>query len=235
MTPRAFFLFALLTCSPATVLAQTEEQPVELPAVQVTVEVPAGQPPAPQGQPVYVQPGYPQSGYGTPVYTQPVYVQPGYGQPVYVQPGYGEAGYVQPYRPVRARPRGRGMIVGGVLSFTIPYVFSVFAGVLMLSSYYAETQQVGAALMVPGVGPFIGAGIRATSMFPPTAFEIAVLIVDGVLQSGGIALTILAAWNLARNSPPPNSASGRSRSVQWALTPMVAPGSTGLSLSVAHF
>lgn len=93
------------------------------------------------------------------------------GEPV--PPGYHVAN--------RAR---RGLIVGGAVPAGVFYLFSVLAAGIMVDS----GSHTGAALYVPGVGPFIQ--MASTSTATGNTF----LAIDGIVQTGGI---IMVAYGIA--------------------------------------
>jgi hypothetical protein len=182
---------------------------------QVVTPVPVqpgyGQPVYPNGQPAYppgyVPPAYP-PGYVVPVYPAPVYVQPGYAAPGYA-PG-------EPPRSRRARraaamdpdnpPPGyhtetrarTGLIVGGAVTFGLPYLLSATAAASTLSASGSMYEP----LFIPVVGPFITLGsahIFAGTNDPGTqvarVFGGFGLMLDGLIQLGGATMLIVGlAW-----------------------------------------
>ncbi len=117
-------------------------------------------------------------------YEQPA-VQP---PPAYQQPPPQQA-YPAPrdWRPGDPVPPGyqevseprRGLIVGGSLVFGIPYLTSLLVGVIAIDLGGANLWP----MLLPVVGPFIQLAI------PPDTFN-ALLVLDGVLQVGGVAMFI---------------------------------------------
>jgi hypothetical protein len=207
----ASILVMLSPAGPAR--AQTPPPPTPAPT-----DVPSAAPPAqvvtpgaPVPAPVYVQPVYP-PGYVVPAYP-PSYAQPMY-PPVYAQPGYAPPGsYAPGYAPPQRRRRSErlnpddpppgyhtesrvqtGLIVGGALTFGIPYVLSATAAASSLSGSGSMYEP----LFIPIVGPFITlssahvfAGTNDAATQVARVFGGFGLVLDGLIQLGGATLLIV--------------------------------------------
>jgi len=140
-------------------------------------------PPPPNTQPQYQPQPYPQQ------YPQQQY-------PQYQQP-YQQPAPAAPYKPARienwnpgdpipegyhadSRPR-MGMVVGGALTFGIPYLISIIGGAIAIDTGSPNFWP----LFVPVVGPFIQAG------FVPSATEKLLFVFDGLAQVAGAAMFIV--------------------------------------------
>lgn len=123
-----------------------------------------------------------------------VYVQPGYGQPVATQPA---PGYAQPAPRTEERVHV-GLIVAGAVMFGVSWLLhalliSPLAGCSLssssgCSSTWEDFRWTGA---LPLVGPWIQLGIKPGGLgndgWGPY------LIIDGLLQAGGLTMLILGA------------------------------------------
>lgn len=127
---------ALALALPAPALATPPEQTTTDPAVAPTDPntQPQPQPYDPAAQP-YVDPA-----------TQPQPVP----APVYAQPQYPP---VPP--PPPNRNRGLGLMIAGISVFSISYLISVGAGVIMID---ANNPEIGRPLLIPVAGPFVAIG-----------------------------------------------------------------------------
>ncbi|MDI1432807.1 hypothetical protein [Polyangium sorediatum] len=171
---------------------------------------PGYEPAAPQVAPLpppgYAPPGYPQGypqGYPPPGYAPPPgypqgYPPPGYGQP---PPGYGPNSYgygppgstlpaALPYEEGDPIPPGyrvdsrirKGLVIGGAVTFGVPWFFS--AMIASIGDSLSRSSDLW-PLYIPALGPFIAMGTLDTE--GPGTFWLAV---DGLAQSGGIAMLI---------------------------------------------
>ncbi|MFO0592567.1 MAG: hypothetical protein U0441_33800 [Polyangiaceae bacterium] len=171
----------------------------------------------PQG--AYPQPGYPQQGYPQPGYPQGAYPQPGYPQGAYPQPGYPpgaypQPGYPQPGYPPGAYPQPGYPQVAPPAYYGAPGTYgppakphhyintkAVVSGSVTLGLAWGISCAVAAvvgggqgyeALYVPVAGPFIALGTTNVFSSINGNTEIAtVLILDGVIQVGGLVSLIL--------------------------------------------
>lgn len=170
---------------------------------------------AAQTPPPYPAQGYPPPGYAPAPYP-PGYgaYPPGYGPPGY-PPNYAPPGYAPPPAPPRftappppARmdpddpPPGyhtesrsrRGIVLGGALMLGIPYLISAGVGAAGITDHNRGI----VPMLVPVVGPFIT--LETSHVFEGTRDQAATvgrvfgamgLIVDGVLQVGGLSLVVV--------------------------------------------
>jgi hypothetical protein len=201
-----------------------------------------GQPQYGQPAPVYGQPA-PVYGQPQPVYggqPQPVYGQPVYGQPVYGQPAYGQP---QPQYQYRQRPRrsfARRLRTPGVTLFAISYGLTALVGlVLTLNS---TTQVTGDLLLIPGAGPFFAAGFEASRSRSASAETTLILVLDGLVQCGSLAMTIISLISDDTEAEPVAQPGRRGalrtpthRHPSWALLPFAPGAQAGMTLSVANF
>jgi hypothetical protein len=123
----------------------------------------------------------------------------------------------------------RGLLVSGVVILGAMWIIpSAYAG-LFCSVTYSGCNPALWWLLVPAAGPFIAAAMPNIG-----ATGSALLIIDGVLQSTGLALTIagiLSRQNMWRITEP----YGLRRGPRWSVAPMAANASIGLTLSVVDF
>ena len=161
---------ALAWAVPAPAFATPPEQTTAAPAVAPAD--PNAQP-QPQPQP-YVDPA-----------TQP--------QPV-PAPVYDPNAQPQPYPPVPPPPpnrnRGLGLMIAGVSVFSISYLISVTAGVIMIDS---NNEEIGRPLLIPIAGPWIGIS-RAGSATAGLGLAFA-----GLAQLAGLGMSIGGGVVLARS------------------------------------
>lgn len=128
----------------------------------------------PQQQPVYVQ-------------QQPVYQQP-YQQPVYQQP-YQQ----QPRTEERAHV---GLIVGGAVMLGVSWLvhgalISPFAGWSIDWGYQPEWESFRYAGLIPIAGPWIQLALKPGTLNDDGWGTY--LVIDGLLQAGGLTMLILGA------------------------------------------
>ena len=186
------------------------------------------QPAPPQPAPPQPAPAQPPPGYGAPPGQSPApaYAQPGYGAP----PAYGYPVMGPEYLPVRegeAPPPGyhhdtkirKGLVIGGAVSFGTLYLISALSAALTLD--VCSHCDGAAGLFVPGVGPFITAGIERVD----SASVNVLLILDGLGQSAGIAM--LVAGLAATEEVWVRNDFG---SIEWTLAPDAASDRAGLQL-----
>ena len=188
-------------------------------------------------QPGYPQPGYPQPGYPQPGYPQPGYPQQGYPQPGYPQPGYPQSGYPQPgypqpgyppgYYPPGAAPPAYYGPPGTYGTPPKPHrrvnTRAIISGSIMLGLSWTISSIVAAvvgkgyeALYVPVAGPFIALGTTGVLDARTASTDLAtILILDGVVQIGGMVSIILGA-------------AGESSAGDWARSPLVPTVGVGL-------
>ena len=148
---------------------------------------PQGYPPPGYAPPPGYPQGYPQ-GYPPPGYGQP---PPGYGPNSY---GYGPPGSTLPatlaYEEGDPIPPGyrvdsrirKGLVIGGAVTFGVPWFFS--AMIASIGDSLSRSSDLW-PLYIPALGPFIAMGTLETE--GPGTFWLAV---DGLAQSGGIAMLI---------------------------------------------
>ncbi len=200
----------------------------------------------PSYPPQQITPGYAQPAYPPPPgYAQPAYPpQPAYGQPAY-SPGYGATQYypqrmfqrrivdyhggpVPPGARLETRRSAALMITGGVV-FALAYAVSILDSSCAYSSSCS-----GQWLYVPMAGPFIALGIG-----PHSATDQALLVVDGILQIGGVAAfvagmlvthQVLVYVDYANDAHRPPA-----RRAEWMLTPGAPGAALGATLSLARF
>lgn len=140
---------------------------------------PTAPPPPPTAQPQYQPTPYPYA-------TQPQY-QPQQYQP-YQQPQTYKPLRIDDWKPGEPIPQGyhsvskprTGLIVGGAVTFGVPYLISLLAGAIAIDT--GSTNFWG--LCVPVVGPFIQAG------FVSSATEKVFFALDGLAQVAGVAMFI---------------------------------------------
>lgn len=172
---------ALLASAPAAAQAVPQGATV---TAQTTVTAPAPPPPPPAQLPIITQQpaayGYP-PGYGYPGGV--AYGAPRRFRPV-VSPYTG--GPVPPGAHVERRPI-TGLIVAGSVVFGVPYLVTLFAGLICSAPRLCGDPTLP-WLMMPLAGPLIvlGSPRTATETYP-------VLILDAVLQVGGVAMLIAGA------------------------------------------
>jgi len=143
---------------------------------------------------VYVQPP-PQQQYqqAPPQYGQPQqqYVQPQYAQP---QPQFVQApGQVQPRTEQRSHV---GMIVGGTVVLGVSWLLhgaliSPLAGWSADRGYQLEWESFRYLGLVPVLGPWIQLAIKPSGLSDDSWGPY--LVVNGILQAGGLALLIVGA------------------------------------------
>lgn len=184
------------------------EQPTSATATEpAPASVPTSEP-APAPSPVPAQPQTLYDEYGRP------YIIDAYGQQVYLDAN-GQPMYLQPTQPSTPPPqavppptkprnpnRGLGMMVGGFSAFGVVYVINLGTGL-------ASKSDVGRALVVPVVGPFIATarlrvadtgnsslnGLATTGVFL-LGF---LLVVDGLVQIMTLSLGAAGAGVFAKS------------------------------------
>jgi hypothetical protein len=220
---------------PATVPAAQPQPPAQPPVAQPPVD-PNAPPPPGYGQP-------PPPGYGPPptVYYAP---QPGYGPPGYYPPPAAPQGpYViedweegdpipDGYQP-ESRIR-KGLVIGGAVTLGALWVLTIViaaAGQSIEATDDELTTAVGgdpeadgrtegdwAVLYIPVAGPFVGIATLDAS-----GGGLAILIIDGVAQTGGLAMLIAG---LAAQETRLVRIGG----AEITVTPEVGPNQTGLGV-----
>ena len=177
---------------------------------------PAAPPPAPgYGAPYAPAPGHgspysPAPGYGTAPYQTP----PGYGPPHAPAPGYPvpySAAPIDPrprylpYRVGEPAPPGyifdeqvrRGPLIGGLITLGVPYLIG-----LLVASQENYSNKKG-YLLVPVLGPWLTLITRDSSCDPTLPISDCiedsasrfVLVLDGILQTGGAVLASSGIFN----------------------------------------
>lgn len=191
---------------------QTDAQPPPPPGY-------GNQPPPPPG---YGPPPDPYN-YGVPQGTPPNYDTDDWEEGDPIPPGYRE--------DTRVR---KGLVIGGAVTLGALWVVSVLTAGIAVSIEEAENDLNGGLnpdsvgpedyypLFIPAVGPFITIATTESSG-AGTAF----LIIDGVAQSGGLAMLIagLAAQETYIR-PAPNYGE-----IDVKFAPVVAPGFTGMGVN----
>lgn len=169
-------------------------------------------PPTTQAQPQYQPQPYP---YATPQPYQPQQYQ----QPVQ-----------QPYKPLRiddwkpgepipegyhsvSKPRV-GLIVGGAVTFGVPYFISLLAGAIAIDTGSPNFWPI----LIPVVGPFIQAG------FVSSATEKLFFALDGLAQVAGVAMFIAG-------FAAPITYLQRDRTAWIAPVPVITRGGAGVGLA----
>ncbi len=79
----------------------------------------------------------------------------------------------------------RGLFVGGLVTFLVPYTFSLLYGGAALSDGSDSAQREAGPFVVPVIGPFIALGTTDDTIDEFTAF---VHLTDGFMQAAGAAM-----------------------------------------------
>ena len=154
---------------------QAQPQPTVDPNAPQVAPAPAAYPPAAYAQPApgtaYAPPpGAPYAQPGTPYAQQP-------GAPYYASP--------ESYRP---RPRiSRGMLIGGAITLGASYLLSATVGLALMGEDRSECidcADVGPWLVLPVIGPFIGAGQAAGGEVLISMLGVVQLVGTGLLVGG---------------------------------------------------
>lgn len=236
---------ALVTALATSAWAQGGPPPGGAAPPPPTTAPPApAQPPAPP-PPGYGQPPpgyYPPPGYGAP----PGYaLPPGYGQPpgYALPPGYGQPpeGYSQlgpkemeyfegdpvPDGYRKATRIRRGLVIAGATTFGAAWMLSVITASISVDVHGGVsgnmTESDSATLYIPVAGPFV-----SLATYDPSATGSLTLVLDGLAQSGGIAMLIAG---LAAQQTYLRRTSRAERTVQ--LRPLAGPGLAGMGLGGA--
>jgi hypothetical protein len=159
----------------------------------------------------------------------------GYGQqPYVVQPGYPQPYYApQPQQPAQPRTVERtnwGLLIAGIAMLAASYaanvLISMFAGLELFGSSDASLWDgFRYSSLIPIVGPWIQIGVKPTS-FDNDNWGIW-LIIDGILQAGGLSMLIIGLITPQRETVYSDRESG----FELAVLPQIGPGFTGLSLA----
>jgi hypothetical protein len=201
-------------------------------------------PAAPAGPPPAAQPPAPAGGYPPP---PPGYGQqpppPGYGQPP--PPGYGHAPPPGYGNPAMAGPKEidndgqpvppgyhpetkvrKGLVIGGAVTFGTLWLISVLSAAVVQSvddsiggSSQASDDVI--PLYIPAVGPFVAIGT-----IEPEGVGTVLLVLDGVAQSGGLAMLIIG-LAAQKDVFVRNDIAG----IEMKLAPEISPRKAGLNLS----
>lgn len=194
-------------------------------------------PPPPAAAPAPAAAG--QQGPASASATVVVQAQPGApGQPaVSPQPMGQPAQHVDPYTMMRQRRAGRGLRIGGWVTFGTFYFISFMAGIGVSATDGADE---GWPLLVPGIGPFI-MGARLISDAERCDFDVCyedsaqnaagvVSILAGLIQVGGIAM--LTAGYVRRSRVARRGYSNeRRRPRRFAVLPGGPGDSVGMNVS----
>jgi hypothetical protein len=117
----------------------------------------------------------------------------------------------------------RGLVIGGAVTLGTTWLITAISGGILMAFVDAvgEDSSPFAPLLVPAVGPFI-----AIPTLQPSPAGIGFLVIDGVIQSGGLAMLIVGIA-VPKKVLIRNDAMGPS----FTVTPMmVGRGTMGLGI-----
>jgi hypothetical protein len=119
----------------------------------------------------------------------------------------------------------RGLVIGGALSFGIPYFFSAFAAAVSADANQGSTNPLW-PMWIPGLGPFIQMTQSQTTSSSTATF---LLGIDGVAQTAGLIM-LFAGITSPRNVLVRNDLAKNDGKVHVQAAPVVGRNMTGVGV-----